>query len=225
MNLEKKLLERVEYLIELANRTIATRHHSGQRFTSEWVNSELFKEFQSLSKSFIINLYGENNPYFKNFEETVNAAHPGNVERGRGILKSIKTEIEQGWLTEIRSLVTSEIFSDFLEMAKYLLDENYKDPAAVMIGSVLEENLRQIALKNGVDLEFSNSKGDLKPKKADTLNADIVKAGAYTKLDQKQVTAWLDLRNKAAHGLYSEYTKEQVNLMYDGVLNFMIRNN
>ncbi|AIY39887.1 hypothetical protein LT85_0727 [Collimonas arenae] len=43
-------------------------------------------------------------------------------------------------------------------------------------------------------------------------------------LDQKSVTAWLDLRNKAAHGKYSEYTKEQVEVMCQGVVNFMARN-
>jgi hypothetical protein len=55
------------------------------------------------------------------------------------------------------------------------------------------------------------------------LNADLAKAGKYDKGDQKQVTAWLDLRNKAAHGKYTEYTKERVDLMLDGVRNFVSR--
>jgi hypothetical protein len=42
-------------------------------------------------------------------------------------------------------------------------------------------------------------------------------------LDQKNVTAWLDLRNKAAHGCYSEYQNENVRLMIAGVLDFMAR--
>ncbi len=50
-----------------------------------------------------------------------------------------------------------------------------------------------------------------------------MKAGAYPGLDQKNVTAWLGLRNKAAHGQYSEYTKDQVALMIDSVRNFMSR--
>jgi hypothetical protein len=51
----------------------------------------------------------------------------------------------------------------------------------------------------------------------------LVKAGAYSILDQKSVTAWLDLRNKAAHGRYAEYQKEQVALLIDSVRNFMVR--
>jgi hypothetical protein len=61
------------------------------------------------------------------------------------------------------------------------------------------------------------------PKKADLLNSELAAAGAYSKLDQKSITSWLDLRNKAAHGKYSEYTKEQVVLTLQGVRDFMVR--
>ena len=61
------------------------------------------------------------------------------------------------------------------------------------------------------------------PKKADKLNADLAKAEIYNKLDQKNITAWLDLRNKAAHGKYNDYDKEQVRLLLDGITGFMSR--
>jgi len=51
----------------------------------------------------------------------------------------------------------------------------------------------------------------------------LAAATVYNKLDQKSVTSWLDLRNKAAHGQYSEYSKEQVNIMFQGVMNFISR--
>ena len=77
-----------------------------------------------------------------------------------------------------------------------------KDAAAVMIGSVLEEHLRQLCHSHKVDI-FTLKGMDEMPKKADVLNADLKKSGAYGPLDQKQVTAWLGLRNSAAHGKYS----------------------
>ena len=61
-------------------------------------------------------------------------------------------------------------------------------------------------------------------RKAESLNADLAKAGVYAKLDQKAVTFWLDLRNKAAHAKYTEYAHEQVELMYAGVRDFVMRN-
>jgi hypothetical protein len=46
--------------------------------------------------------------------------------------------------------------------------------------------LRQLCLKNGIDVEVIVS-GGTKPKKADQMNADLAKANAYGKLDQKML--------------------------------------
>ena len=101
-------------------------------------------------------------------------------------------------------------------MAEYLLEEGYKDPAAVITGSTLEEHLRKLCIKNGIDIE-TMSKGKLGPKKADRLNSELAKEKVYSKLELKSVTAWLDLRNKAAHGKYTEYNDNQVKQMIMGV--------
>jgi len=105
-------------------------------------------------------------------------------------------------------------------MAEYLLEENYKDAAAVMIGSVLEEHLRSLCVENSVSL-FDESNEKQIPKKASRLNDDLAKKGVYNKLTQKNVTSWLDLRNNAAHGKYVEYNIGQVKLMDQGVSQFL----
>lgn len=137
-------------------------------------------------------------------------------------MKAVKQEIEGGWLFTVKGLISAEIFSDFLEMAEYLLKEGYKDPAAVMTGSVLEEHIRQLCIKKSIQIETVKD-GKPVPKKADLMNSELASASVYNKLDQKSITSWLDLRNKAAHGQYSEYTKEQVELMFQGVTNFISR--
>jgi hypothetical protein len=108
------------------------------------------------------------------------------------------------------------MFSDFLDMAHHLISNGYKDAAAVISGSVLEQHLRKICDKNNIAI----SAGD-KPKKADGLNAELAGAGAISKLDQKQITAWLGLRNHAAHGEYEKYSIEEVRIMSQGIMNFM----
>lgn len=212
--------DRISQLISLADKTLGTTQ-TNRNGLFPWVNSELFSELRTSSLSFILNLYGENHPYYKDFDQNVIRSEPSYTERGRGILKSIKTEIDNGWLTSLKGLVSAEIFSDFLGMAAHLLNENYKDPAAVMIGSVLEEHLRQLCNKNSIPTEDPRSG---KPKKADLLNSDLAGAGVYNMLDQKNVTAWLDLRNKAAHGKYSDYNQQQVEFMMQTVTEFMTRN-
>lgn len=186
--------------------------------------SENYTQFRSGSLSLIKTIYGNEHPYYIEFDNKTKQGFGYLIPYGRGILLAIKNEIEDGWLFTVKGLVSAEIFSDFLEMAKHLLDEKYKDPAAVMIGSVLEEHLRQLCNKHSIDTTFLNQKSEVKPKKADMLNADLAKHSIYNLLEQKNVTAWLDLRNKAAHGLYLEYDHNQVDLMYQGVLDFMVRN-
>ena len=109
-------------------------------------------------------------------------------------------------------------------MAEHLLKEGYKDPAAVIVGSTLEEHLKKLAQKCGIALESSNQKGEMKPKKADTLNSELMSKNVYGKLDQKYVVSWLDLRNNAAHAKYGAYKIEQVELMLQGVQDFISRN-
>jgi hypothetical protein len=189
---------------------------------SKWVDTEQFTRFRSSCLSFLLNIFGENNPYYTEFLKDVTNAVPNDVQSGKGILTAVQEEIKGGWFLTTKGLISAQIFSDFLEIANYLFSEGYKDPAAVIAGSVLEEHLRQLCQKNKIEIEH-DLKGKKVFKKADEMNADLVKANVYNKLDQKQVTAWLDLRNKAAHGKYNGYTKEQVELMIQGIINFMTR--
>ena len=73
-----------------------------------------------------------------------------------------------------------------------MLDSGYYQPAAVIIGSVLEDGLRKLCARQEIELS---------PRpKLDTMNAALAKSGAYNKLTQKRVTALADIRNRAAHG-------------------------
>jgi len=148
--------------------------------------------------------YGEHNSY--------------NIQLLLGVLKALRSDYLAGYLQELHELIHADIFSDFLEMAEYLLNEGYKDASAVIIGGVLEEHLRKLCLKNNISITVKN-----KFKKAESMNTGLASSDTYSRLDQKSVTSWLDLRNKSAHGRYAEYTDEQVNLMLQGVRDFITR--
>lgn len=224
MNLNDKILAKIDYLIQLSIDFEKTAKPSTADFgfgptkTTSY-DSEMYAELKNSSKSLILKLFSENHPYYtsinnslKNFSGTTTL---------RGVLKSIRNEIMDGFFFKLSDLVSAEIFSNFLEMAEYLLKENYKDASAVLIGSTLEEKLRQIATNNFVDV--LDVKGI--PKKASLLNDDIYKAGIYNKLDHKSIISWLELRNNAAHGKYSEYDIKQVEMMLKFVSDFSSRIN
>jgi hypothetical protein len=135
-----------------------------------------------------------------------------------GILIALRDDMSAGRLATIAELLHADIFADFLDMAQHLLDEGYKDAAAVIAGGVLEQHLRKLCVKHGLPTANGG-----RPKKADTLNSDLAGVAAYSKLDQKNVTAWLGLRNDAAHGNYAAYRPEQVGLLIQATRDFITR--
>lgn len=157
--------------------------------------------------------------YRRRAEAFVDLQDQRNIHALAGVLSALRTDYAAGYLETIHELLHAELFSDFLEMADHLLSEGYKDAAAVIAGSVLEEHLRKLAEKHGIPV----AKAEGRPKKADLLNAELRGEDAYQTLDQKSVTAWLDLRNNAAHGKYEMYVREQVVMMVQGVRDFMVR--
>ncbi len=135
-----------------------------------------------------------------------------------GVAKALLSDIENDYLTSFEETIHGDLFADYVEMAAHLVENGYKDPAAVLAGSTLEVHLRQLCKKHDVAAE-----PDGKMKKTQTLNQDLAQAGAYTKFYQKSITAWLDIRNNAAHGEYKEYTKDQVKLLIAGIRDFINR--
>ena len=219
IKMENPLKDRVQYLISLCGQVLSTRRST--QYSSDVVDGRILHKYRSAGLSFISQFYGEKHSYYTEFHSKGSDYAP-TIEDSLGVLEAIADEIDKGWHKSIRGVVSAELFSDFIEMANHLLGEGYKDAAAVMLGSTLEEHLRQLARNNGIEVEIE-SNGKMSPKKADVLNADLVKAGVYSKLDQKNVTAWLGLRNDAAHGKYDNYSKEQVVFFSQALNDFMAR--
>ena len=163
---------------------------------------------------------GSTSPYYMNISEFGRNEIRDWVclQKEIGIAKALISDIRNDYLQSVEELLHGNVFGDYLEMALHLLDNDYKDAAAVLTGGTLEVHLKNMCSKRQISTERSG-----KAKKADELNAELVKQGAYSKLDKKSVTAWLGLRNDAAHGNYSAYTKDQVALLLQSVRDFITR--
>jgi hypothetical protein len=223
MNVEE-FVKRADALISQADEALKTRSHfNDQHWQQNYVDSAASTAFRAAGLSFLTTVFGTVHPYTTEFARALDGSSRQSVREAQSTLLAARDELAGGWFVKVRSIVSAEIFADFLEMAEYLASEGYVHPAAVMTGSVLEEHLRQLAFRMGIALEQPDASGKAVPRKADVLNADLAKATTYNKLDQKQITAWLDLRNKAAHAKYAEYTAEQVVNMLRGVRDFLTR--
>lgn len=135
------------------------------------------------------------------------------------LVAELRNEMELGPLDSMSQLVRGEVFSDYLSMATHLLSEGYKDAAAIIAGVTLESHLRQLSIMNKLPVYKDEKNSFLK---ADMLNNNLAKT-VYGKFDQKQVTAWLELRNNSAHGHYELYTIEDVKRFIEWLDDFISR--
>ena len=136
------------------------------------------------------------------------------TEAGQGILRGLREDVANGYLTPVTTLVTGEVFTDFLDMAAHLLASHYYHPAGAVTGAVLEDGLRRIALAKGIAFK--------QPGSISTLNDALVQAGVYSKLEWRQIQVWGDVRNVIDHGRFdSSVTEDQVTEMHRWVSKFL----
>ncbi|MCU8083841.1 hypothetical protein [Shewanella sp. SM23] len=215
MELSKTVKNEINALIEIgdtilqkASRADSSLEGSDLAEVSSWVT----RIGQLLRK-----LYGENSQHYVNFDRaistknfyTIHSNWYGHISQVQGIALTVKHDIENDLISSIKGLLQAEIFANFLEIGEHLLSEGYKDAAAVTIGAVLEDGLRELCKKNNIAITKPNGS----PLTIEPLNAELAKNEVYSKLTQKQITSWAHIRNKAAHGQYNEYDESQVEMM------------
>lgn len=76
------------------------------------------------------------------------------------VLQAASKDYESGLLFDVRSLVAAELFVDFLDQAKHLLENGFHVPAASLAGAVLEDGLRRLCAKNSIPLSMMRFRSD-----------------------------------------------------------------
>jgi len=208
---EEKIKNRLSQLLEMGEVVLSTKYslHSGLVM----VRDTHFYEWKAGSLSFLSMVFGESSIHFKGFEEACQSATYLDAIQGQSILKAAKTDIDGGYLKRLGTLVAADIFADFIEMAEYLVEQGFKDPAASLIGAVLEDGLRKIAKNNEITIKSREDTGSLNNKLADK--------AIYNQIIRKRINVWNDIRNNADHGKFSEYTLDLVKEMIAGVRDFL----
>ncbi|MBD2105583.1 DUF4145 domain-containing protein [Nodosilinea sp. FACHB-13] len=181
----------------------------------EYVNDELLLSWKVKVRNLLSKVCGEESQHFKQFEIAENYGLPGTtnfdvLKRLKAVFIAAKEDFEGGYLLSIKTLVQAEVFDSELEQANELFSSGYSTAAAVIAGVVLETALRELCDRN-----------EIPHGKLDKMNADLVKAGVYNKLNQKQITTVASIRNSAAHGKPDEFTDRDVSNMIRDVNQFL----
>ena len=186
-----------------------------------------FMSWHSQSLVLLRTIFGTSHTYVESFEtatkfDGIPWATPYYVEAGIGVLQAVSEDISNGWTWSFKERVHAEVFDDFLEMANSLLSDGYKDAAATIAGGVLEEHLRKLCQKNAISIE---KQGGRTPnlKTLAVLNDELHKSGVCNQSEWRSVQVWIDHRNSAAHGHFTDYEQKQIQNMIEGIRDYFIR--
>lgn len=209
-----KLSRRFMELLFQADAVIATKHYVSNSISSgDYVDREMYLAWKTKAKHLLSLACGEFSPHAKAFQGAVSAPYSTNYQMtvsARAVLEAAQEDYDGGYFSSVRNLVQAEVFSDELDQASELLKAGYKIAAAVIAGVVLETNLRRMCADNSIV-----------PASLNRMNDDLTKAGVYSLLVKKQIIAWADIRNNAAHGRPNAFDESDVSDMIAKVSDFI----
>lgn len=203
-----RILERLDSLISMSERVLVVSV-ADRRF----VDTGLVQQWRTSSLAFLNATLGSDNVHYREFEERCKWSQRHEAERGLAILRAAREDIAGGYLQKVETLVSASVFNDFLEIAEHLLDNGYKDPAASLIGAVLEDGLRRMCVTNTLPVKSGDNISSLNQKLADN--------EVYNRLQQREIEVWNKLRDYADHGRFDQYESDNVKDMLAGVQKFL----
>ena len=191
------------------------RHERGEYIiTGEYIDHDQLMSWLPKVRQLFVMVCGDGSHYAERLRESekisIGTTNYDVLKRVRNVLRAAKDDFEGGYLNSFRNLVQADVYANELDQATELLKSGYVLAAAVIAGVVLETTLRQMC-----------SDQKIEHGKLDRMNAELVRVGAYNKLVQKQITAWADIRNSAAHGKPEEFSGADVEAMIRDVERFV----
>lgn len=211
MNQQKALLERIDYLARVGG-------SPGERDSTP---SDVAREVYVGTLGLASSLYGEHSPQVEaikdsneriaKYEWSQGLRDTATIWEMRGILRTIRAEVETGLLDSIRNSVKGEILSDFLLLAQQSLSHS-KDVAAVLACAALEDALKRFAEANGLqcdDKEMSEVVNGLKAK------------GLVQGAQGKVLQSFVGVRNKALHAEWDRIDGAEVHAVIGFLQTFL----
>ncbi len=144
-----------------------------------------------------------------------------NLDWAIGVLNGIGEDFDRNLLTTSVSEVEYEVSCDYLDEAKAILnaqgvsDSNVMT-AAILTGIALERRLRRLWTEHN-----ASSDDAAKNKRLGLLIDELKKANLISETKAKQLRAWADIRNHAAHGDQEQFSITDLKHMIDGAKDFL----
>jgi hypothetical protein len=202
--LEDTVLPRLDALIQQGN-TVVQSYRDSKWGISSHLPEQTLRAFVVAAASEVARVAGRDSEFFRQLQpplldggaiSTVQTV----PQAALGVLLALRDAVAGGHLEQLATRVRAALHDDFLQQAADLLDGGYHIAAMVIIGGVLENRLRQLCTARA-----------LAPARQQ-LNAynEALRDRQYTQATWRRIQAFGDVRNNAAHGLFDQVTRAQV---------------
>lgn len=188
------VIEKFARLLEKAKQCMEARRSS----TDGTISPVVYYEVRASALNLLARTAGEASIYYRELHN-MDGPNPGIMT---GLLTAAMTDYREGFMADAKLLVSAEVFADFLVQAEVLLENDYKDAAAVVVRAVLEDGLRRVCVSKGIAVKDRDG--------VHQLAEALTKQNALTAVQFKEIEAKKEIGNKAAHGKFHEYTKADV---------------
>lgn len=127
------------------------------------------------------------------------------ITRGVAALKSVWGVGFTTMPAEMTAVCEIEDAPDFLREADNYMEAGRHHSAAILAGDALESTLRMLCGTHRVDVSHKST--------LDDMNTELARKGIYSDVTEKRLSVAADLREKAHCGLWSEVSKDDVEVM------------
>lgn len=165
--------------------------------------------------SLIEHVYGSGHPNHQRIIHAFNENSLAGLHQAKGILLGTRQNIANGILANVVERARVEIKTDFLKTAQELAANGEKDPAAVLSVCVLEDSLKRLADKHGVE--------ELRDKELSVIANGLASRDLIERSTQKAILSFMPLRNAAFHAQWDEVTLDTVNMLLAFLPSFIDR--
>jgi hypothetical protein len=133
------------------------------------------------------------------------------LHRMLGVVKAVHEDWSAGLLNRIEYVYLAATFDRFLDHAEKYHKGGHKKEAAVLASAVLEDGVRKVCEKNGIEWEGRT----LFPRIEGLLSARVITQPEATRLKR-----WAEIRNKADHAEWEKIDARDVGMLIEGVREF-----
>ncbi|MCD9087532.1 hypothetical protein [Stenotrophomonas sp. SY1] len=200
MSQESKLIEQIERVLSKFPAVAAT-WHSGN-LVAGFRDAVAYHSLRTECIALINFVYGVEHAQASEFRRTIRREALHDLHAAEGMLRGAIESIRHGLLNDLRTEILLDVQTDFLGAAQTALEGGAKDVAAALSAVVLEDSVKRLAAKHGLD--------DLINQEFSVVITGLFKADAITKATKGALLAHKDLRNAALHAQWHEVSAEAV---------------